>query len=148
MAQYFLLVNLDKKEYVDPLKLGGGLTLWEWCTGDQARIISWLLAKGPQDGTYLPFASKEFAEAMDRYIHGKDDSALKIVGEIASTRIGEGKYKTVGRWAGDRIVLVGDYDDSGLYDIVEMRFKDISEEVVKEYTDSLKKIQERTNSPP
>ena len=25
------------------------------------------------------------------------------------------KYQTLGRWGGDRVSLVGDYDDSGLY---------------------------------
>ena len=29
MGQYHLVVNLDKKEYLDPHKLGSGLKLWE-----------------------------------------------------------------------------------------------------------------------
>lgn len=35
--------------------------------------------------------------------------------------------KTVGSWAGDRIVIVGDYDESGLFQKADKEFKDVSE---------------------
>jgi hypothetical protein len=41
---------------------------------------------------------------------------------------GEGHH---GRWAGDRIVLVGDYDDSKLYQKAQEEFTDVSEDVRK-----------------
>jgi len=56
-------------------------------------------------------------------------------------------YPTAGRWAGDRIVVVGDYDESGLYDLAKRFFKDglydlakrffkdISEEVKWDFND-------------
>lgn len=46
-------------------------------------------------------------------------------------------YKTAGRWAGDKVYLVGDYDRSKLYDIVETekKFKNISKLVKKEFND-------------
>lgn len=44
-------------------------------------------------------------------------------------------YKTAGRWAGSRIVLIGDYDESRLWDKLEEEYKDISRELVKDYND-------------
>jgi hypothetical protein len=35
----------------------------------------------------------------------------------------------LGRWAGDRIVVVGDYDNSGLYQIAESVYAEISDEI-------------------
>lgn len=50
------------------------------------------------------------------------------------------KYKTLGRWAGDRITLVGDYDRSGLYDIDKyFDYKNISKKLLKEYNKAVKK---------
>lgn len=51
----------------------------------------------------------------------------------------EGQYKTLGRWAGDRISLVGDYDKSGLFDNEKTGYKDISKLLRKEYNQALKK---------
>lgn len=39
----------------------------------------------------------------------------------------------VGSWAGDRVALVGDYDESGLYQDAK-RFKNISAPLVAEWT--------------
>ena len=44
-------------------------------------------------------------------------------------------YQTAGRWVGDRIVLVGDYDESKLWDQSERKYKDISAQLVKDYND-------------
>ena len=44
-------------------------------------------------------------------------------------------YETAGRWAGDRIVLIGDYDESKLWDILETEYVDISEQLVSDYND-------------
>jgi len=101
VGQYFRLVNLDKKEYVDPWAIGGLGKLWEWCANNQCRVIPFLLRKSSQGGG----------------------------GDIHKD------YKYAGRWAGDRIVLVGDYDESGLFDKVEEEFREISEELAKEFND-------------
>jgi hypothetical protein len=45
------------------------------------------------------------------------------------------EYKTAGRWAGDRIVLIGDYDGSGLWHTAEKEYTDISAKLVKDYND-------------
>lgn len=42
-------------------------------------------------------------------------------------------YPSAGRWAGDKIYLVGDYDKSKLYHKARKTYKNISIEVMKEY---------------
>ena len=44
-------------------------------------------------------------------------------------------YKTAGRWAGDKVALVGDYDKSKLWDRLETEFNDISQQLVQDYND-------------
>lgn len=38
-----------------------------------------------------------------------------------------------GRWAGDRLVLVGDYDGSRLFERAEREFREISGEIMDDY---------------
>ncbi|OHB18305.1 MAG: hypothetical protein A2666_00495 [Parcubacteria group bacterium RIFCSPHIGHO2_01_FULL_47_10b] len=45
----------------------------------------------------------------------------------------EEEYTTAGRWAGDHVVLVGDYDESGLWQEAERSFSNISQQLVQEY---------------
>lgn len=85
MGQYWYPVNLDKKEFIHPHKLGCGLTLWEQ------------LANSPGTGAALVLLC-----AAQREPRGGGDLAHDTAGVI-------------GRWAGDRIALVGDYaEDSDL----------------------------------
>jgi len=79
MGQYWIPVNLDKKEFIDPHKLGTGLKLWEQ------------LANNPGTGAALVL----LCAAMPEKRGGGDL-------EKTSTNV-------VGRWAGDRIAIVGDY---------------------------------------
>ena len=135
MGQYFVLVNLDKKEIIrSPLS-----KLWEWCANNWARLLVWLVAKGPQDGTSLCKFEPEIKKAEERFFNSKDEEervkALEKISEIALLPIGKGYFKTCGRWAGDRIVLIGDYDESKLYDIALKEYKDITEEVIKEFNE-------------
>ena len=99
MGQYFRLINLDKREYVDPWDVGGRAKLWEWSANNQCRAIPFLLRQSTEGGG----------------------------GDIQED------YKIAGRWAGDRIALVGDYDDSKLFHIAEQDFRNISKELVKEF---------------
>ena len=45
-------------------------------------------------------------------------------------------YQTAGRWAGDRIVLIGDYDSSELWQKVEKeKLVEISQQLKEDYND-------------
>ena len=54
----------------------------------------------------------------------------------------------VGSWAGDKISLVGDYDSSGLYDIAREQYKNISEELIEAWNDSIDSDQYKLNFTP
>ena len=78
MGQYHLTINLDKKEFIYPHKIGLGLKLMEQCgfAGSTGDILFLLLACSNGRG-------------------GGDC---------------ETQYpKLIGRWAGDRIAVIGDY---------------------------------------
>lgn len=110
MGQYFLILNLDKRELLHPHKLGMGLKLWEICANHGVGIIAYLLRKSDELGG----------------------------GDIDDPK----KAKWAGHWAGDRLVVVGDYDSSGLYQEArgekavmneEKPFTDISLKAREEY---------------
>lgn len=77
MGQYHRIVNLDKREYLDPYKLGSGAKAWE-------------------------------------QFHNYPSKALIILISSSNGRGGgdlEGPEKVLGRWAGDRIAMIGDYSE-------------------------------------
>lgn len=76
MGQYWKPVNLDKREFINPHKLGCGLKLWEQIANPEVgRALVVLLAVMPEPRGGGDLKSNPF----------------------------------IGRWAGDRVVLVGDY---------------------------------------
>jgi hypothetical protein len=112
MGQYWNLVNLDKKEYVDHYKVGCGAKLWEQ------------LANHPSTGTALIILCAAMPEArgggdfdLEDNWHGPERTFPEHNGspgpmpedyEVIARR-------TIGRWTGDRIAFVGDYaEDSDL----------------------------------
>jgi hypothetical protein len=105
MGQYFKIVNENKKEVVNPWKLGGGAKFFEWLYNNQARVLIWLVRKSNETG-------------------GGDIDDFTT-------------YQTLGRWAGDRITLIGDYDESRLWDTAD-EFTDISTLVRDEYNHAVK----------
>jgi hypothetical protein len=120
MGQYFKLVNLDKREVVNPWDIGGVAKFWEWLYNPQARVLVWLLRQSDGDGG------------------GDIDTAERE------------RYTTLGCWAGDRITLVGDYDSSGLWDEAATRddhglehpdalYTDISETLRKEFNEAVQR---------
>ena len=76
MGQYFITANLDKKEFINPHRLGDGLKLREQgaSQGGTLNAIHALLATGSGRGG---------GDYID--------------------------HPLVGRWGGDRIVVIGDY---------------------------------------
>lgn len=101
MGQYFLIMNLDKEEYLHPHKMGCGLKLWEICTNNQIGVLPFLLRKSSSSG------------GGDYY--GVEDSEY------------------CGRWAGDRIAVIGDYDESGLFNVAREEWDDITKKAAAEY---------------
>jgi len=85
MGQYWYPVNLDKREFVHPHKMGCGLKLWEQ------------LVNHPGTGAALIVLTAAMPQARG----GGDLKADPIIG----------------RWAGDRIAIIGDYaEDDDLKD--------------------------------
>jgi hypothetical protein len=87
MGQYYLVVNLDKREFLHPHKLGDGLKLMEFGnSGDGTMLaLALLLADGCGRG-------------------GGDYHAKK--GSTPDLAL-------IGRWKSDRVVIAGDYADVG-----------------------------------
>jgi hypothetical protein len=79
IGQYYRIINLDKKEYIDPK---GGAKLWEQAMNWPAKALFVLLANSNGRG-------------------GGDFQRDNILAEPVS-----------GRWAGDRIVIAGDYAEA------------------------------------
>lgn len=85
MGQYWLPVNLDKREYINPHELGTGLKLLEQVWNSPGTPAALLL----------------LTAAMPEPRGGGDPEA----------------HPAIGRWAGDRVAVVGDYaEDSDLPD--------------------------------
>jgi hypothetical protein len=113
MGQYYLIVNVDKREYLDPHKFGEGAKLMEFGHSQSSILLALtvLLSNGNGRGGGDIFSSK-FQEAQDKW-------------EKAYRRYSDGKRKTrprypdekkynepwIGHWAGDRIVVAGDYGE-------------------------------------
>lgn len=107
MGQYFVLVNEDREEYVNPHGLGSGMKLVETLTarGDYNSVgdaLAFLVMDGPDDGL----------------------TAMNDLSPIA------------GSWAGDSIRLVGDYADGDLYYRAQEEFDDMTMPVRRELTES------------
>jgi len=107
MGQYYLIVNIDKKEYIYPHKFGDGLKLLEFGVSACGTLTG--LAILLTDG------------------NGRGGGDLRSDNPI------------IGSWAGDRIVIAGDYADEGkftgdettnLFGQVESHFKDVSDLVI------------------
>ena len=114
MGQYFKAVNLDKREVVCPWCMGGGAKLWEWAANTQGSIFTLLLRKSDEGGGGDFYGYRKGC--------GEGGPIHCPVSPIA------------GRWAGDRVCLVGDYDSSKLWDELPA-FHNITKEVVETWND-------------
>lgn len=110
MGQYWMPVNLDKKEFVDPHKLGSGLKLVEQL--------------GTHVGTALIILTAAYREHrgggdldLEENWHGPERTIPPHNTEPGPMPEGypDLAKQVIGRWAGDRIAIVGDYaEDSDL----------------------------------
>ena len=108
MGQYYVAVNLDKKQYIAPHECGNGAKLMEFGLSGLGMMscLSILLADG----------------------NGRGGGDLHTENPL------------IGSWAGDRIVIAGDYadmgkfvdsDDANLYTHAHDLFENISAAVMK-----------------
>jgi hypothetical protein len=104
MGQYYLLCDETKEEYIDPWTAGSGSKLWELCMNDVTRLLPYLLAQGANGSGGDP-------RIPWRDFEGEDGS---VDWEAHQAALDEA-FPNCGRWAGDRIAVIGDYDESGLY---------------------------------
>lgn len=112
MGQYWYVVNLDKKEFVHPHKLGTGLKLWEQLAnhpGTGAALIV-LCAAMPEQRGGGDFDLNANWHGPERKDFTKEGPTPDPVGDEPYAAIAK---RTIGRWAGDRIALIGDYAEAG-----------------------------------
>jgi hypothetical protein len=140
-----MIVNIDKKEYIHPHRIGAGLKFWEICANNSARVVPFLLRRSAEGGG---------GDAQEWF----EPKPAGVVDDIESSN-------TCGRWAGDRIVITGDYDvedqeitvaearaegwseehltpnkltpngmvKTNLYHLAQMKFKEISKWVARDF---------------
>lgn len=114
MGQYFMLVNVSKREFLHPHKLGMGLKLWEICANKGAGVLVYLLRKSDElgGGDIDDPAKAKWAG------HWAGDSIF-VVGDYDSSKLfqeAEGEYKAMNE---------------------QLPYKDVSLEVRKEYENFL-----------
>jgi hypothetical protein len=105
MGQYWVLVNLDKKEYVNQYNVGCGAKLYEQLANagvGQAMVI--LCAAMPEARGGGDFDLEENWHGPERTFPEYNGSPGPMPEDYSTIA-----RRTIGRWAGDRIALVGDY---------------------------------------
>ena len=122
MGQYHCVLNLDKKQLLRPTEFGDGLKLLEFADGGATlTALAILLAK--DNGRGLGDLHVAMPDTpLDNW--EKADYGLK--------RARTPHAHLVGSWAGDRIIISGDYGDNlpgkeeNLYSVAQRNFEDIS----------------------
>jgi len=84
MGQYYVIANLDRKEFIDPHAFGNGVKLMEFSMDGRSSMTGLAVLLASSNGM------------------GGGDLHLPATSPFADIP---------GRWAGDRIVIAGDYDD-------------------------------------
>jgi len=110
MGEYFYLINLDKGEYVSSYGLSQATGGDESSTGDLSpgmKFFEW---------------SWNMPWIWNFLLHQSDDGG-------AGGDWDPEDAPDLGRWAGDRVTMVGDYDSSKLYDHAGAHFAEISEKI-------------------
>ncbi len=122
MGQYHVIVNLDKRQYLKPTQLGDGLKLLEFGDGG-ATLTALAILLAQDNGRGLG----------DLHVASPDSPLEKWEkGEFGLKRVRTPHAHLAGSWAGDRIIIAGDYGDNlpgeteNLYSHAQRRFEDIS----------------------
>jgi hypothetical protein len=128
MGQYFRAVNKTKKEVVCPWCLGGGSKLWEWAANMHGAVFTLLLRRsdGSGGGDYYGYGPQLIS--LDQSDPKSLMHAISKGVAMEGKPIEEDPDTVVGRWAGDEIYLVGDYDSSKLFE-ESFSYRNISREL-------------------
>lgn len=107
MGQYWIAVNLDKREFIDAHSLGCGIKLWEMLANhpSPSEGLMVLCAAMPEPRGGGDFDLEENWHGPERIAPGPHSCSP---GPMPDT-YPEIAKATIGRWAGDRIAIVGDY---------------------------------------
>ena len=113
MGQYWKLVNLTRKEWVNPHTVGAGLKLREQIgthPGTGAAMLILCAAMGPKGAAEARGGGDLDPGDRDRRqpLAVEADKARALLDDAPETYEDIAK-RTIGRWAGDRVCLVGDY---------------------------------------
>ena len=114
MGQYWIPVNLDKKEFIHPHKLATGLKLWEQVNNFPGTPCALLILTA----AYYEKRGGGDLDLSENW-HGRERTFPKY-NVSPAPMFSETEYPKIaaavhGRWAGDRIAVVGDYaEDSDL----------------------------------
>jgi hypothetical protein len=130
MGQYFRAVDKTKKEVVCPWCLGGVAKLIEWAANPWGPVFTLLLRRSDGSG------GGDFYGYRTQVVDLSNVSSEGVAHTLSKMALMEGKSfdaeadSVVGRWAGDEVYLVGDYDSSDLYE-ESKGYRNISREVVE-----------------
>lgn len=138
MGQYWLPVNLDKKEFIDPHKLGVGLKL-----GEQLGS-----GHGTPDAMFILLAAMKERRGggdfdWDTNYYGPERTMAHHSGAPVEEEYNVVAKRTIGRWVGDRVAVIGDYAENSDLPVKRLRaktiyhrcrkgeFKDITDDVMR-----------------
>jgi hypothetical protein len=135
MGQYFKAVNLDKREVVCPWCLDGGAKLWEWCANPYGKIFCLLLRKSSGTG------GGDYGGPRPQFFdlnQGNVDLTSLVAKGVAQegVPVEVSLSSVVGRWAEDRVCLLGDYDESGVWSELGS-YKNITKQLIEEWNEFL-----------
>lgn len=101
MGQYHIVVNLDRQEFLHPHRMGDGLKLLEFGCSPIGTMtgLAILLAASNGEGR----GGGDLSLVDYHYVEGNHSTTARPGAEQA-------KF-IVGRWAGQRIAIVGDYHE-------------------------------------
>lgn len=106
MGQYHYIANIDKREYLHPHKFGDGLKLMEFGTSGSGTML----------GLAVLLAASNGRGGGDLHIwtpSADDPRGYQPYGGTPTPERQRLYDEYVGRWAGDRIAIIGDYAEAG-----------------------------------
>lgn len=118
MGQYYVVVNLNKKEFLNPHAFGDGRKLTEFGASGSGTML----------GLALLIADGNGRGSGD--IHGYDEKSEALVAKIS------------GQWLGDPVINAGDYADNLKWltpEMIERYQKEVPPLLKNEYEESYKK---------